>query len=90
MFYGSKEMKSFEEDWEGHYPKMGWIAIDKRGTVINLMAGRYFIEMKTAEFWQFTQRASLYTHFTESLLLMIKTLSKCNWDIQCFTTTEFI
>jgi hypothetical protein len=23
MFYGSKEMKSFEEDWEGHYPKMG-------------------------------------------------------------------
>jgi len=43
--------------------------------------------MKTAEFCQFTRRASLNVHFTESLFLMSKNVSKCNCDIQCFSYT---
>jgi hypothetical protein len=43
--------------------------------------------MKTAEFCQFTQRASLYIHFTESPFLISKNMSKYNCDIQCFSYT---
>jgi hypothetical protein len=83
---GSKELRRFEEDWVGYCPKVGWSAIDKEEALLTwwLVKASRVIRMKTAEFWQFAWRPSLHTHFTQSLFLTSKTVSKCNYDIPFF------